>query len=92
MNEKQKVLFSNIPVKAHVARYMGIKNCELVRKVQALSEGKNPSYGLKDGNPRLFKPGYIAAQIEFWSDLAVIAAENLKELEGKKNEKTSQTT
>ena len=81
MNEKQLELLKKIRPHTHIARLLGIDATQLNKKARALDVGKAPSFGLSEGNPRLFDPAYKAAQIEFWNDLVVIATEKLKELE-----------
>jgi len=81
MNDRQQKLLKKIRPNLHIAQAMDIDATQLNKKKQALESGKNPTFGLRRGEPQLFEPAYKATQIEFYNDLIVIAAEKLKELE-----------
>ena len=83
MNERQQKLLKKLSVKAHLARALGIGATQLNLKIQALDAGKQPTFGLRKGEPQLFEPAYIAKKWELWNDLVAIANEKLKELEVK---------
>ena len=81
MNERQAKLLKKIRPNLHIAQAMGIDATQLNLKIQALDAGKQPTFGLRKGEPQLFEPAYSAKKWELWNDLAAIAKEKLKELE-----------
>jgi hypothetical protein len=81
MNDRQKKILKKLSVKSHLARSLGMGATQLNLKLQALAAGKQPTFGLRKGNPQLFEPAYIAAQWEFFNDLVAIASEQMKEME-----------
>lgn len=83
MNERQQRLLRRLYVQAHIARALGMYASSFNAKLEALKYGKNPMFSSNTKNPILFATIYKEKQIEFWGDLAVIAAEKLKELEVK---------
>jgi len=78
MNERQKNLLKNLRVEAHLARALNIGTSAFYSKLHALKAGKTPV--LTAESKTNFSTAYEEKQVEFWGDLAVIAAENLKEL------------
>ncbi len=81
MNERQLRLSRNLRVEAHLARALDIKASAFYNKLYALKSGKAPVLTAESQHP--FEVAYKEKQVEFWSDLAVIATEKLKELEVK---------
>ena len=81
MNDRQQKLLKKLSVKSHLARALGIGATQLNLKIQALDAGKQPTFGLRKGEPQLFEPAYIAKKWEFFNDLVAIAKEKLKDLE-----------